>query len=355
MNSTNATYQPLSYWFGQFGFPYTLDSLVFYTITPLSLISLCLNIITFRILTKLSFLRSQFYSYMKFYILNSALLSLLLMTVVVSSTRNIYQFTNSYAACFYGLYIFMFLKTNFIMIGSGFEISLLIERSFYFSPNFFKSIKVLTKSKKFIFIFFIFTCLISIVFVFAAEPNYLDVELDEKTWYRIWYYGVTSFSLTLTGNALIIFAYLFRDILPLIIKLTLNAYIVNSLKKYTRKLKMRKLEIASKISYSLDNDQIQINLNKNNGTHYNYVSKADRNQTYTAVIMSFFSLLEHSFYSLGYVLYFFHHFELYTFFIYAAFLSILFKLIGNIFILYIFNSLFRNEVRKYFKFLTSAI
>ena len=351
MNSTNATNYPLTYWFDHFGFPYILDLINFYTITPLSLISLCLNIITYHILVKVPFLNSEFYSYMKLYVLNATFLSLLLMTTFIVSTHNIFEFTNSYGAEFYTLYLYGFFQSILLIFGSGLEFLLLIERSLYFSPTSFKNIKIIFKSNKCLFVFLIMTFLISGIFIFAVQPDYLDVQLDDKAWHRIWYHGVTSFSLTLAGNALFVFAYFIRDVLPLFLKIALNVFIVYLIKDYTRKLQMEKLAFAQKIQVCLHNSQSQSSLNAKNKTHHNLLSKVEVNQTHTAIIMSLFSLLEHSFYVFGHVLYFFHFYELYIFFFYAAFFSMVLKLIGNIFILYLFNSLFRNEVKKYLKFL----
>ena len=349
MNSSNVTYYPLSFWFAQFGYPQTLDSLNFYTITPLSLISLCLNIIAYRILVKAPFSNSEFYGYMKFYVLNGACLSLVLMTSFITSTRNIFEFTNSYGAGLYGLLSCGFLQATFLIFGSILEVLLLVERSFYFLPASFRSIKIVFKSKIFLLLCLIFAFLIGTIFIFSGEPNYLEVQLDEKTWYRIWFYGVTSFSLTFIGSALFFLANIIRDILPLFLKIGLNVFIVFSIKNYMRKLEMEKLAFAQKISFSIQNNQSQVNLNVNSNVHYNFISRAERNQTYTAIIMSLFSLLEHSFYVLAYLLYFFNKVELYLYFVFAAFLSIVLKLIGNLLILYIFNSLFRTEVKKSLK------
>ena len=349
MNSTNSTYYPLTFWFAQFGFPNILDILIFYTITPLSLISFGLNILAYRILVKAPFLNSEFYAYMKYYVLYGAVLSSLLTTSFICTTHNIFEFTNSNGAIIYGLYVYWFFQAILLIFGSGLEILLLIERSLYFLPASFKSVKNIIKTKKYLMFFLIASCFISTIFSFAAQPEYLDVQLDENTTHRIWYYGVANFSLTLTGNVLIYFAYIIRDILPLFLKIGLNVFIVFSIKNYMRKLEMEKLAFAQKITFSLQNNEI--NLNANNKAHYNFISRAERNQTYSAVIMSFFSLLEHSFYVAENVLYFFHYFEVYIFFLYAGVMSIVLKLIGNIFILYIFNSLFRNEVKRYFNFL----
>ena len=177
-----------------------------------------------------------------------------------------------------------------------------------------------------------------------------SVKLDEKTWHRVWFYGVTSFSLTIAGNALFYFANITRDILPLLLKITINAFIVYSIKNYTRKLELEKIAFAQKITFSLPISQNQIHSSANNKTHYGFISKAQRNQTYSAIITSLFSLFEHTFYVLAYGMYFFNKVDLYVFFVYAAFLSIVVKLIGNILVLYIFNSLFRNEIKKCLKF-----
>ena len=348
MNSTNATFYPLTYWFAKFGFPYKLDLLNFYTITPLSLISLCLNVFAYRILIKAPFLNSEFFGFMKYYVLYGAFFSLVLTTSFTSFTRNIFDFTNSYGACLYGLYSSGFFHAALVIFGSGLEILLLFERSLYFSPSSFKNMKIIIKSKKFLFIFLIIACLIGVIFIFGADPSYLDVQLDEKTWHRVWYYGVTSFSLTIAGNVLFYFANITRDILPLILKITLNTFIVYSIKNYTRKLEMEKQAFAQKISFSSPIDQIHVNTN--NRTHYGFISKAQRNQTYSAIIMSLFSLFEHTFYAMAYGMYFFNKVELYVFFVYAGLLSIVLKLIGNILILFIFNSLFRNEIKKCLKF-----
>ena len=112
---------------------------------------------------------------------------------------------------------------------------------------------------------------------------------------------------------------------------------------------MEKLAFVQKITFSLHKNQSQINLSTKRTIHYAFISKTERNQTYTAIIMSLFSLLEHSFYLLGYSLYFFRFFELYLYFVYGAILFYLLKLIGNFLILYFFNILFRNEIKKYIK------
>jgi hypothetical protein len=62
---------------------------------------------------------------------------------------------------------------------------------------------------------------------------YLDVQLSEKTWYRVWYFGFTSFSSTLAGGIFLVF--IIRDVLPLASKIVLNSLIVYLMKNYKKK------------------------------------------------------------------------------------------------------------------------
>ena len=77
-----------------------------------------------------------------------------------------------------------------------------------------------------------------------------------------------------------------------------------------------------------------------------FISKTDRNQTYIAIIMCVFSLIEHLFYTLSYMMYFLKHFSLANIFYFLALVSICLKYIANFFLLYKFNDLFRSELKK---------
>ena len=169
----------------------------------------------------------------------------------------------------------------------------------------------------------------SAIFPFTTEPAYADVQLNQEIWHRIWYYGVSSFTSSLVGNILNYAGYAFRDGVPLILKLTLNSLMVYLVKNYAKKLEAEKLEFTERISHLIDTRQnavVQTNTN-------NFVSKTDRNQTYIACIMRLFSLFEHSFYTLGYALYFVNIFDLSSYFLCAAVFSIIIYIIINHFLI----------------------
>ena len=347
MNSTNETFYPLSYWFDLFGYTYIFDSLYFFALTPICLISLGLNIMTFHALNKKPFMKSRFFSYMRYYVFNGIFQSLISMTTFIINTHNFFEFTNTYEALFYGIYIYFSLFSSSLLFGSCLEILMVIERSLYFLPAKFKKIKIIN-IKIISIIVLLISVFINAIFIFLTEPAYSDVQLSEKTWHRIWYFGFTSFSSTLAGSILNFLVHIIRDIFPLILKIALNSLIVYLVKDYSKKLQMEKLEFAQKITFTKENDQnttAEINT-----THYNFISKTDRNQTFVAILMSLFSLFEHAFNILWYFIYLFNRIVLSNAFLYAALLSVLIKLICNFFILYKFNCLFRNEIKKMFKF-----
>ena len=141
MNSPNETFYPLSYWFDLFAYSYIFDSLFFFVLTPISLISLCLKIIAFRVLNKSQFLKSKFFCYMKSYVLNGILQSVIIMTTFTMNTHSFFEFTNTYEALFYGIYIYFCVISGSLLFSSFLEILMVIERLFYFLPTRFKCFK----------------------------------------------------------------------------------------------------------------------------------------------------------------------------------------------------------------------
>ena len=75
----------------------------------------------------------------------------------------------------------------------------------------------------------------------------------------------------------------------------------------------------------------------------------DHKQTYVALVMSVFSLFEHILYIASYVLYFVNNYDLSTVVYVVALLFIALKHLLIFFILILFNNLFRNEVKHFFR------
>ena len=342
MNSSNVTYYPLDYWFEVFGYPESMEIVSTYIVLPIGLISFMLNVLTFIVLQKQSFLGSIFFSYMKLYIFNGAILSLICSTHFITATHKIISFANTYEAIFYYAYIFGLVQPIFFFYSCLLEICVVIERSLYFLPKKIRKIKNIEFNKLTLFLF-LFSIILHIPSIFFFVPVYEDVLLEKNLSYRIWYSGIADFSLTLTGKILACLQYLIRDLLPLTLKIILNSMLVYLVKSYVNKLKKEKFANALKVS-NAGNDLVSMNIQSEN-----YISKTDRNQTYISLIMCVFSIIEHIFYIVSYILYFLNEFTISNIFFCLATLFISCKQAFNILILYKFNSRFKIELKKTLK------
>ena len=334
MNSTNETFYSLDYWLDAFGYPDSLEKISIYGIIPISLISFLLNLFSFMILLKQCFVGSVFYGYMKLQLLNGAILSLVCLTVSLGFTHRLFNFTNTYESSIYIIYLLNVLQPVFYFYSSILEICVVIERSLYFLPRQFGKIRKISFNK-FTFSLFVFSVIIHIPSFFFLDLTYLDVELAENTWFRIWYANVTYFSNTVIGLFFTYFQYLVRDILPLVIKIALNSILMYLVRAYVNESKKDNTANGLKTSTNFSNRR--------------YISKTDRNQTYISLIMCILSLFEHMFFILSYILY---YMNLYSDSNMASCLTTLFITIKhsfNILILYKFNNLFKFEFKRIFK------
>ena len=202
-----------------------------------------------------------------------------------------------------------------------------MERILYLLPARYKRIKLIG-FKKFFFILFIICIAINIPGIFLFEPASVDVPLGKYTQFRIWYFGATSFSNTSIGVALNYFLFIFRDIIPMIFEIVLNLVLVHLIRKYLQ----HKIRISAQTA--------------NASSHS---ASFDRKQTYVALLMSTFSLLEHMVYISSFVLFFFQCYHLCTLFYSLALLFIAVKHFLIFYIILSFNKLFRNEVKHLFK------
>ena len=122
------------------------------------------------------------------------------------------------------------------------------------------------------------------------------------------------------------FGYLFRDVLPMVLKIILNSILVYLVRKHVK----NKVKVMP--STAVANSSLVI---------------FDRKQTYVALEMSTFSLPEHMLYITSNVLYFLNDFYMGTVVIGFVILFIAVKHLLSFLLL--FNKIFRNEVKTFFK------
>ena len=341
-NSAQQAYLSLDVWLGLFGSYLTFDYLYTYLITGLSIIGLGFNSISWLVLQKRTFSSNEFYRFMRVYTFNGIILSLILSTTFATTSFRLFGFVNSFAAIFYGTYFYTPLLSVFYLNSSLLEIIMVVERMIYFLPKRYKISKIIG-FKKLCFILVGIGIVVSLPNYFIFSPSFFDAPLDENTTFRIHFMNVTPFSTTSLGQLLAFLMYFMRDILALIAKLILNSVLVVQVRKYLNKLKMEKLAFALKISSGseLHNQTIEISKDA-------YISKTDRNQTYIAIIMCFFSLLEHIFYIPSYVLFALRINSITSILYFLAVIALTSKHAINLFIFYKFNYLFRTELKKTF-------
>ena len=196
MNSCNETFYPLDYWYHLYGFPYIVDIIVAYIITPIWFLSLILCIFSLVILLKPPFFASNFFRYMRFYVANCLIISAISLTIILTITRRIFSIANTYEASFYSIYVFLTAENVLFLFSSCIEISLVVERVSYLLPRRFKLARF-TSFNGFFLIIFIICILINIPGIFLFEPSFADVQLDSNTPFRIWYFNVAPLSYSL--------------------------------------------------------------------------------------------------------------------------------------------------------------
>ena len=333
MNSSNETFYPLDYWLNLYGYPYFLDLITVYVITPIWFLSFILSIFSLFILFKTPFFASNFFNYMRLYVANCLILSLLSLTSILATTHNFFSITNSFEAVFYSVYIFTMAQNCLFLFSSSIEICLVIERILYLLPRGFKRIKFISFKKFFLVLFFL-CILVNLPGVFFFEPAFADIQLNQNTLFRIWYFGLTSFSSSLAGQVIYYLGYLFRDVLPMALKIIFNSLSIYLVGNYVRN--KQRIRAATRTANS-------------------ELVSFDRKQTYVALVMNTFSLVEHILYITSYALYFVYIYDLSNIFYIVALLIISIKHFFIFFVLLTFNKLFRIEVFNCFKIVTVEV
>ena len=342
MNSTFQSFESYVSLLVQFGFSIILDKLHVYFLVPFGLISLMLNIFSFMILRKLSFKTAKFFRYMRLYVLNNIFLVLFLMGTIIFSARTIFEFANTYLAEVISNYFIYTTVYIFYFYGSTLEICIILERSQFFLPKRFKKVK-LQRFKLLFIIIFLISILIQTPFYFIIEINYIDVPLNSSL-YRIYYVGASSFGTSVAGVVIIYVDYAIRDLMPLVIKIMLNFVLVYFVRQYMSRIKMEKLQFANRISSPYLHAKVEYS-QRNDA----YITKTETNQTYIAISMSLFSLLEHFSNIVFYILNYLNLYSESSIVFNVVTFTILVKHMFNFIILYKFNYLFRTEVKKFFK------
>ena len=344
MNSTNQTeIESLNYWFNYYGATVSIDIMYMYLLTPISIIAFLLNSITYYILSSMrQFSQSILYIYLKLYILNSIVLSILLISCFTCNTYSIFDFTNTYEALAYGAYFLAPVVSVFYFYSTLLEICIALERSLNFFPIKLR-FKKINNYKKISLILFLFSVIINIPFGFMYYPGLEKVPV-KKQMLNYYYWGISDFSNSVFGMATFYFLYFVRDILFLLIKIIINVYSVYVVRQYLTKININTIAMSSVNGIS----DLESNVAKTNqaAPKKEYLSKTDRNLTYMSIWMCLLSVLENIFYAFAYEYYSVIQNEASLTVFFFSYFTLALKHVSNIFVLCLYNYSFRTEFKK---------
>ena len=338
----------LEYWLRIYGSTWLMDGLYFYLLTPISLVSVIFNLLTYLILKRSSFGSGVIFNYLRAYTINSALLSVLLTTTFICTTYRIFEFTNTYGAYFFGSYFHSPFLSIFYFNGNLLELCIIMERIIIL--NKIKHVKNVLQFKYFKLILFLSSVVINLSVFFLNYPGYDEVELENHKKFRIYYWTVTEFSASTAGRVISYVTYFFRDILSLVVKIVLNIFSVYLIRKYFNKIKQDKMVNLpeSVISSSKLTNDTYLNNQFSITNAKSYLSEVDRNLTYIAIVVCVLSSLENVFFITSYV-YVVICFDETSFILwFFSYFSIAIKHFSNFIVLFLFNNLFREEFKKSF-------
>jgi hypothetical protein len=145
-NETHLEYT-LDEWYDYFGVTFEMDVTYVYVLTPMSLASIVLNMLTFIVLLNKKFNLSVIFSYFRLYVFNSLIISILLTTTFISNTYRIFSFTNTFGSITYGIYVFTPILTVLYFYSNLLEICIILERTEKYLPPKYRHIKNLNFNK----------------------------------------------------------------------------------------------------------------------------------------------------------------------------------------------------------------
>ena len=317
----------LDKWFDYFGLTFEMDITYVYVLIPISVISSCLNFLTFIVLSNKEFNLSVFYSYLRLYIFNSLMISMLLITTFVSNSYRIFSFTNSFWSIAYGIYVFTPILTVLYFYSNLLEFCLIMERTEKFLPAKYRFIKKLDFNKLCLGLF-AFSIFLNIPAFLNCYPAVRSVRLENNSTHLIYYWGISEFSDSFYGKAITYAAFFARDFLFLSIKIVLNILSVHVIRKYLGKL--------NKVSDG------QLTAKKT------YISQTDRSLTKMVIITIVFSIFENIFFAIANGYYIIVISTLSDYLILVSYLAVAVKHGLNFFIFFMYNNSFRNVFNKRF-------
>ena len=223
-----SSYSPWQ-WFELFGSSWTLDSLILFLATPVSLAGVLLNSLNFYVLSNKKFESKIIFSFLRVYSLNSLLMCLVLSTYF-NITYNYFEITNTFIFRAYSSIVYIPIVTVLAFFSGFLDILISVERLLDFFPN----ARKLTSLKS-CFILMLVVILITLPYFFIYYPAHLDVNLSQNETFRLYYIGLSEFGQSSIGEVVNNVLFFIKDVVAFIVEIVLNISLVVLLRKHVNK------------------------------------------------------------------------------------------------------------------------
>jgi hypothetical protein len=328
-----------------------LDGLYLVLISPLGFIGFSVNMLAYLIITKIQLRKKELKVYFQAYTLTSSLTCLLPAFLFLTRSPRYVSTFKSYYAGIYRCKIMPLNLTTYFFINL-LDCFFLLERLSHFKV----SLKKITSSSPYLIITF-FACLC----IFLDIPNYLTH--DQRFEYEYEdvltnYTKLIEFTYCKRNRIALFTIYplvsiMIKDILLLIIEISLAIRSIILFKNYIKKIKLKDFEFEARIN-SMENTHIE----QSNLSNFDTISNKAIQElkefnfklTKTTILLSICSIISHIGLLICYIIFFLNDNSILAHSSYMICLIILYlKCFSNFSVFYHFNKHFRNIFKNFFQ------
>jgi hypothetical protein len=329
-NSTMQNEIEISKLYERIGSTWILDGVYIFITAPIGFIGTVLNLFSFLILIKIKMEQTMLYSYLAFYSLNGLVICFIISLVFICYSPRYYPYYLSYFSRLNRAYLVPLVSTFFYFIGNILDIIIAIDRLSIF-VKFFKPFSQLN---------FYLVCLltISLSLIINIPHFFLYYTKDDYEFFNEIKYNLSTFTYTGRTNFFysklgVIITYLqvfIRDIMTLFFEFIISTLAFYYLRKFNNKLiKM------NRISSTINPNRFEILRKK--------IIK-DRQMLLLNLIQTFLSFISHILVCMTYFYAAKGVNEELFYWMCVGYFAVCFKHFCTFFILYFFNSNFKNQL-----------
>jgi hypothetical protein len=353
----------------QFGSTYFID-IVFLVSSCLSIIGLCLNLVSVRVLLGERFKSKKLFYFMRVYLINSTIVCVMLLPAFLLGKR--IAFAHEPYGTYYICYIYSPLMTGCVF-SSLIDMAIVLDRITVFTEKFDFVKKYSTRVIS--IISFVISLIIGPLYYPTAYPDSLVIYLNETISLRFYFTKPSQFAESSFGSTMIYLILFLKDIVGFVLLSTLNIASIVLLKRYlihkskmfnmthlnkriTQQKSKSKFLHQPRSCYKIDVSNRPTDKSKPQTTSRNMImlnnrrpikiSRTDRSATIMAIGLSLMSMIEHAliiatafFFAISQTMIAFHFGTLLT-------LTYSIRHSSNFFI-FLFNKNFKSVIDDFFK------